>query len=59
MNIRKEKIVIELDGNEEINAFWNIVMFALDYDSENNGTKLREHEKAIATKLAKATDIYR
>jgi len=59
MNIRKEKIVIELNDNEEIMDFWNIIMFALDYDSENNGTKLREHEKELAKKLVEATDIYK
>ena len=59
MEIRKEKIVIELNDSEEIMAFWNIVMFALDYDSENNGTKLRKHEKELAEKLVEATDIYR
>ena len=40
-------------------AFQNIVMFALDYDSEHNGTKLRKSEKELAIKLVKATDIYR
>ena len=59
MEIRKEKIVIELNGSEEIMAFQNIVMFALDYDSEHNGTKLRKSEKELAIKLVKATDIYR
>lgn len=59
MEIRKEKIVIELNSNEEIMDFWNIVMFALDYDGENNGKKLTKDEKELAEKLVKATDIYR
>ena len=59
MEIRKEKIVIELNDSEEIMAFWNIVMFALDYDSENNGKKLTKDEKELAEKLVEATDIYR
>lgn len=58
MNIRKEKIVIELNDSEEIMAFWNLILFALDHDSETNGTKLRQHEKELATKLVEATSIY-
>lgn len=56
MDIIKDKIIIELTG-EEINTFWNIIAFSLDYNAEHPNS-LTEDELDMAKKLCAATDKY-
>lgn len=42
--------------NDEVYWLWDLLMFALDYDAENNGTKLTDEKREFAKKLVHITD---
>lgn len=54
MNITQNNLTIELESESEINAFWNIIAFALDLQAERdkeNKYCMTEEEKKMAHKL--------
>ena len=56
MTYEKEKIIISLEG-QEVNDFWDIIMFALDYNNIAKNSKigtytpLSESQTKLAEKL--------
>lgn len=56
MTYEKEKITISLEG-QEVNDFWDIIMYALDYDNIAKNSKpgtytlLTESQTRLAKKL--------
>lgn len=56
MTYEKEKLTISLEG-EEVNDFWDIIMFALDYNNIAKNSKpgtytpLSESQTKLAKKL--------
>lgn len=56
MTYEKEKIIISLEG-KEVNDFWDIIMFALDYNNIAKNSKigtytpLSESQTKLAEKL--------
>lgn len=58
MRIESNGITIYLE-KDEIQDFWNIVMFALDwqgYAEKNGKSTMTENELKLANKLAEITD---
>ena len=54
MRIRQDNITIELETQEEIDNFWNIVAFALDLQAERekeNKSCMTDDELKMAHKL--------
>ena len=54
MRIRQDNITIELESQEEIDNFWNIVAFALDLQAERekeNKSCMTNDELKMAQKL--------
>jgi hypothetical protein len=49
------KLTITLE-EDEVYLLNDIILFALDYDAENNGTKLTDEKREFAKKLAYITD---
>lgn len=59
MRIVLNNLKIELENQEEIQDFWNIVMFALDLHNEKAGTGepcMTESELELAKKLKEITE---
>ena len=42
--------------NDEVYWLWDLIMFALDYDAANNGTKLTNEKREFAKKLVDICD---
>lgn len=53
MIYKYDKLTLTLE-EQEVYWLWDIILFALDYDSENNKQKLTDEKRAFAKKL---TDI--
>ena len=56
MRIELEGITISLD-KDEIEDFYNVVMFALDLDAKEH--RMTKAELSLAQKLADVTNIYK
>lgn len=50
-----KKLTITLE-EDEVYMLNDIILFALDYDAENNGTKLTNEKREFAKKLVNITD---
>ena len=55
MTYQYNKLTITLN-EDEVYMLNDIILFALDYDVENNGTKLNDEKRKFAKKLANITD---
>ncbi len=55
MIYRYNKLVITLE-DDEVYMLNDILLFALDYDAENNKTKLTNGKREFARKLVDITD---
>ena len=55
MRYEYKNISIELE-NEEVYWLWDLLMFALDYDAENNKQKLTDEKRAFAHRLTNIID---
>lgn len=58
MRITQDNIKIELENNEEIVDFWNVIMFALDLHEErtrDGKSCMTDDELKLAQKLADLT----
>lgn len=58
MRVERDKITIELENSNEIDDFWNIVMFALDLHQERQNVGkscMTESELNMADKLVNLT----
>lgn len=59
MRITQDNIKIELENEQEIETFWNIIAFALDLQAEcdkRGETCMTEEEKKMAHKLYDLTE---
>lgn len=56
MFVKKEKITITLE-NDEIEDFWDIIMFALDYDSIIKKSKNTENYPLNESKIKLANKL--
>lgn len=62
MRLILSNLTIELDSQEEIRNFWNVIMFALDLHAEKTKKGevcMSQDELSLAQKLEKITNIYR
>ena len=60
MRFYTESLIIELQTRQEIEDFYNIIMFALDWQAyalENDKSKMLDNELKMAKELSKRTDI--
>lgn len=55
MTYQYNKLTITLN-DDEVYMLNDIILFALDYDAENNGTKLTDEKRKFAKKLVDITD---
>lgn len=58
MTYKYNKLTITLE-DDEVFMLNDILLFALDYDIENNGTKLINGKKEFAKKLVDITDEFK
>lgn len=59
MRLVLDSLKIELENQQEIRDFWNIIMFALDLHASREGTdepRMTDSELALAKKLASVTE---
>ena len=59
MRLVLDKLKIELENQQEIRDFWNIIMFALDLNASREGTdepRMTDSELGLAKKLASLTE---
>lgn len=59
MRLVLDNLKIELENQQEIRDFWNIIMFALDLHASREGTdepRMDDSELALAKKLASVTE---
>ena len=55
MTYQYKELTITLN-DDEVYMLNDIILFALDYDAENNGTKLTDEKREFAKKLVNITD---
>lgn len=55
MTYQYKQLTITLN-DDEVYMLYDIILFALDYDTENNGTKLTNGKREFAEKLVAITD---
>lgn len=55
MTYQYNKLTITLN-DDEVYMLNDIILFALDYDAENNKTKLTDEKRKFAKKLVEITD---
>lgn len=55
MTYQYNKLTITLN-DDEVYMLNDIILFALDYDAENNKTKLTDEKRKFAKKLVDITD---
>ena len=54
MRITQDNIKIELESESEIEIFWNIIAFALDFNAKEN--RMTDEELKMARKLYDLTE---
>ena len=54
MHYKYNNLTIELEENE-VYMLNDLLLFALDYDAENHGTKLTNEKRAFARRLIELT----
>lgn len=60
MILRYDNLKIELESQSEIETLWNIIMFALDYDSEQKKKGepcMTDAERKFAKELANEVKV--